>query len=111
MHVPAPLAQVCMRLPQHNERECGAEAMRAASGGKESGGEWRRVHLPTRLSLLRRCCANLQARTLVLSLPSAVPLRDACAKGTCDDDRCAAHACPPSPPPPIHLPPWGAHGR
>ena len=54
-----------MRLPQHKEAECGAEAMRAASGG-----EWRRVHLPTRLSLLRRCCANLQARTLVSSLPA-----------------------------------------
>ena len=58
-----------MRLPQHKEAECGAEAMRAASGG-----EWRRVHLPTRLSLLRRCCANLQARTwLGLGLGLANP--------------------------------------
>ena len=82
--------QVCARLPQRPKRGCGPKALRGGGGGDGGGEEAAgpaRAGLKQRLRLLRRCCANLQARSLVLSLPPSLPLRDACARGECADDR------------------------
>lgn len=86
LHEQLPLPATCLQLPRR-DGGCTDDALRAPGGADQGAVPAAGKARGERLQLLRRCCANMQARVLVLSLPREVPGRDLCAGGGCDEGR------------------------